>query len=175
MRICEAGHFTYSIRPTHIPNRIYLEASLQEACVAGKCAKLGESVHQWNGEKGHHKHHAHQAKHDFEVRVHAVAKEQVWILLDSLVRFRHFHVKLAAQGTLQPTLEASFITEATAAYIAQEGPHGAERGLLECSAILDSFNSIVDLLGSQAIVSRQLLFRAMLLYKWLQVLVLVLL
>ena len=80
VRVGQAGHFTDRIRTSHIANRKYLEAR-----VAGKCAKLGESPHQWNGEKGHHKHHAHQTEHDFEVRVHAIAKQKVWVLLDSLV------------------------------------------------------------------------------------------
>ena len=63
-----------------------------EASLLSQRVKLGEPDTERHSEHRYDHHHAHQAQHDLEVRVHSVAEEQVWILIDPLVRLRDFEV-----------------------------------------------------------------------------------
>ena len=90
-----------------------------EAFLLGQRAKLGKVHQKGNGKACHNQHHAHQAQHDLKVRVHAVAEQEVRILLDPLVRLGHLEVHATSQCPLEPAIEAPTLpTEAATAYVA---------------------------------------------------------
>ena len=90
-----------------------------EALLLCQRAKL-QKVHQkGNGKACHDQHHAHQAQHDLKVRVHAVAEQQVRILLDPLVRLGHLEVHATSQCPFKSAIKApTLATEEAAAYVA---------------------------------------------------------